>query len=200
MSHLFEEFSDEEPQYIDLSEIESYDHLRLRQRFESVAETNAINIMLFNPEDPYTSKIIHRGSGEEEIEEREPQLAQLLMDNMLKSINLEVPSDQNDPNMVFDKTYNNGVRATIFTVARKDRSKVPVYFQADSQGRPTLVSLISYVSAHETVLQHRRLDDYRPELLKRLKGDKKLIDRLDLTDLKGFISTFDDIQKYRVYW
>jgi len=179
----------------DASRFESDDQLRLRERFDSIADRNALEIVMFDPYELNTVRKIRTDSGEKEIEEAEPALASLLRSQMLKTAQLDAPTDQDDPRLIVNRHFRNGVKATIFTVTRDDESYVPVYFETTTDGvTPRMMLLMSFDKVEETVLHYRNLDEYRSRLSSKLNIGDAVLTRLSVAQLKSFDATLDDIR------
>ena len=197
MSNLFEEFSESEPEFIDLSGIETDAQLRLRERFDSLAVRNTLEVALFDPTIPEAYRQMHCSmtSFEKHFEEAEPEVTKLLRQKMLRSSGLMPPDDDTDARSILDRQYKNGIRVAMFSITGDDESMVPVYFQTDKDGVPDLITLMSYAKTEETVLHYRDLDEYRTKLQLKLNVGGRAVSNYSVEDLKWFDATFDTIQK-----
>jgi hypothetical protein len=195
MANLFDEFGAEEPQYIDMAHFETDAQLRLRERFRSLADRNAQEIILFDPHESHAFRPIKIRSGESECEKAEPQLAHILRREMLRASGLDVPENKDDPRLIVERYFANGTRSLIFVVTRDDESLVPVYCEVPkTDGTPKGLYLISFDKAQETALQYRELDEYRSKLGVKLEIGGRALSGLSVEDLKEFNDTYDDIQ------
>ena len=196
MSSIFDEDNFEEPYYFDLGQIENDNQRHLRERYSSLVDRNILDIVCFDPTEVQTHRRVKFRTGDKEIEEAEPQLNAALMLDMLRRAGLNVPVDGDDPRLITDLPYTNGVRSVIFAVTRQDDSFVPVYYETDTDGiSPKLLYLMSFDKAHDTVLHYRNLVDYRTQLCEKLRIGDRILSRLGVDDLNGFNTTLDDIEK-----
>ncbi len=150
---------------------------------------------MFDPDELKSTRKIRTDSGEKEIEETESALAGILRMQMLKTAQLDLSTDRDDPRLIVNSRYKNGVRAAIFTVTREDESYVPVYFETTTDGTtPRRVLLMSFDKAEETVLHYRHLDEYRSRLSSKLNIGDAVLTRMSVEELKSFDATLDDIR------
>lgn len=191
MSNLFEEFSENDPYFINLEGIETDEQRRLRECFELLAERNMLEIELFEPRTPESFAVIRCKTHEKEIEASEPQLAVLLRIRMLRSIQLETPHDD-DCDLVRD--YSNGKCVKIFTISRNDTLSIPVYTELNEQGVPESIILMSHAKLEETILHYRDLDEYRSRLVNKLGIGRKALRTFSVEELKDFDMAFNTIQ------
>lgn len=192
MSNLFEEFSENDPQYIDLGEIETDGQRRLRECFESLQTRNEHEVACFDPNTPEAFSVIKCKTPEKEIEAAEPQLTTLLAIQMLRAAHLEIPKDDDGYDLIRD--YTNEKRVIIFSVTRSDATSVPVYIELNKYGGPDFVVLMSYMKREESLVHYRDLDEYRSRLVKKLGIGEKILRTFSVEDLKDFDTSFDRIQ------
>lgn len=194
MSNLFEEFSENHPEYIDLEGLETDGQLRLRECFESLKERNKLEIICFDPDDSEAFKVIKCRTIEKEIEAAEPQLTDVFMAQMLRAVKLEAPQDQTHSNYIYRHIFSKSRYVTLFSATREDSSIVPVYFETNEDGTPELIVLLSHVKMEETLMHYRDLDEYRSRLITKLDIGEKMLRTFSVEELRDFDTSFDRIQ------
>jgi len=196
MSSIFDEGNFEEPFYFDMALVENDNQRHLRERYDSLVERNRLDIVCFDPNETQAHHRVKFRTGDKEIEEAEPQLNALLTLDMLRQAGLDVPIDSDDPRLITDLPYTDGVRSVIFAITREDGSLVPVYYETDKDGiSPKRLYLMSFDKAQDTVLFYRNLIEYRTQLCEKLRIGDRVLQRLGIDDLMGFNTTLDDIRE-----
>lgn len=194
MSNLFEEFSENEPEYIDFGRIETEDQAELRERFALLTEQNIDEIQRFDPTVFQASYFALHPSEKDDLDEREPQLARALTENMVRASGLEMPTDAKSPLLLMNQPFKNGAHVAVFAIEREDGVLVPLYFETNSTGTPEMVCLMSYDRLKETLVHYKELASCRAKLEAALGMEVGAVDHVRAEDLKSLLATLDSIE------
>ena len=195
MSNIFEEFFPEESPDYHVGQFENDNQRLLRERFDSLVDRNAIELLMFDASDGRAFRPIMFGSGDRELEESEPQFTKLLTHNMLRRSGLDAPM-AGDPRFVIDRQYKDGSRSVIFDVMRPDESSVSVYFQTENDGvSPRHMYYVGSDHVRETQRLYKDLEDRGKRLSRRVKMSSYALSTFSVDELEEFSATYDEIQK-----